>query len=74
MAPSPCTRSTWKAGRYEVKSASALVPGLDFDAVARYARREDTPQALREFEAEPKRRVTQDAADGEAQGGEKRSA
>jgi Uma2 family endonuclease len=41
-----------QAGRYEVKARSALVPSLDFEVVARYARREDTPQALREFEGE----------------------
>ncbi|HXX66216.1 MAG TPA: Uma2 family endonuclease [Polyangiaceae bacterium] len=37
--------------RYTVQSSSALLPGLDFATVARYALREDTPQALREFEA-----------------------
>jgi Uma2 family endonuclease len=37
-------------GRYDVRSSSPLLPGLDFVAVARYAVREDTPQALREFE------------------------
>ena len=41
-----------QAGRYEMKARSALVPSLDFEVVARYARREDTPQALREFEGE----------------------
>jgi Uma2 family endonuclease len=44
-----------KSGRYETRPASALVPGLDFGMVARYARREDTPQALREFEEEIRR-------------------
>jgi Uma2 family endonuclease len=37
-------------GRYDVRTSSALLPGLDFDTVARFAVREDTPQALREFE------------------------
>jgi hypothetical protein len=41
-------------GGYVVCASSALVPGLDFAAVARYAVREDTPQALWEFEAEIK--------------------
>jgi Uma2 family endonuclease len=40
------------AGRYQVRPSSARVPGLAFEVVARYAVREDTPQALREFEAE----------------------
>ena len=40
------------ANRYEARAASALVPGLDLAIVARYAVRDDTPQALREFEAE----------------------
>lgn len=39
-------------GRYRLQSTSALVPGLDFALVARYATREDTPQALREFEGD----------------------
>jgi Uma2 family endonuclease len=38
-------------GRYETRSSSPLLPGLDFATVARLAVREDTPQALREFEA-----------------------
>lgn len=38
-------------GIYEVRPRSALVPGLDLTMVARYVLREDTPQALREFEA-----------------------
>ena len=37
-------------GRYDVRSSSPLLPGLDFASVARFALREDTPQALREFE------------------------
>ena len=40
------------AGRYVERSSSALLPGLDFGMLARYAVRTDTPQALREFEAE----------------------
>lgn len=36
---------------YGVRPDSALVPSLDFAAVARFAVRRDTPQALREFEA-----------------------
>jgi Uma2 family endonuclease len=39
-------------GQYATRAGSALMPGLDFAIVARYAMREDTPQALREFEAE----------------------
>jgi Uma2 family endonuclease len=38
--------------RYDVRPSSERLPGLDFGTVARYALREDTPQALREFEAE----------------------
>jgi Uma2 family endonuclease len=38
--------------RYELRPSSVLLPGLDFASVARYAVREDTPQALREFDAE----------------------
>jgi Uma2 family endonuclease len=38
--------------RYEVRASTGLVPGLNLDMVARYAVREDTPQALREFERE----------------------
>jgi Uma2 family endonuclease len=37
-------------GRYATVSRSPLLPGLDFAIVARYAVREDTPLALREFE------------------------
>ena len=40
------------AERYEVRTSSPRLPGLDFGALARFAVREDTPQALREFEAE----------------------
>jgi Uma2 family endonuclease len=39
-------------GKYVVRPRSALVPDLDFALVARYAMREDMPQALREFDAE----------------------
>lgn len=39
-------------GRYELRAASVLMPTLDLNVVARYAVREDTPQALREFERE----------------------
>lgn len=46
---------TTDASAYDVRASSALVPGLDFDMVARYAVREDTPRALREFEAEIRR-------------------
>jgi Uma2 family endonuclease len=35
---------------YNVRSFSPLLPDLDFATVARLALREDTPQALREFE------------------------
>lgn len=37
---------------YRKVERSALAPSLDFAAVARYAVRTDTPQALREFERE----------------------
>jgi Uma2 family endonuclease len=37
--------------RYAVRPDSALVSGLDFACVARFALRDDTPRALREFEA-----------------------
>lgn len=40
------------AGRYRVVERSALVPDLDFEMIARYAVRRDTPQALRELAAE----------------------
>ena len=43
------------AGRYDVRAASVLVPGLDFAVVARYAVREDSPKALREFDADIRR-------------------
>jgi Uma2 family endonuclease len=39
-------------GRYSARSSSPLLPALDFAVVARYAVREDTPQALREFESQ----------------------
>jgi hypothetical protein len=39
-------------GRYVVRASSERVPGLDFAMVARYAVREDTPEALWEFEGE----------------------
>src|SRR5258708_4582940 len=42
-------------GGYIVRPSSPLLPGLDFAVVARYAVREDTPQALREFEADVRR-------------------
>ena len=38
-------------GRYAVRASSTLLPGLDFGILARYAVREDTPQALREYDA-----------------------
>jgi Uma2 family endonuclease len=38
------------SNRYVQAERSALIPGLDFALVARFALREDTPQALREFE------------------------
>lgn len=37
---------------YERVEQSALLPGLDFAMIARYAIRTDTPQALRELETE----------------------
>jgi Uma2 family endonuclease len=40
------------AGRYVARSSSVLVPTIDLAMVARYVEREDTLQALREFEAE----------------------
>ena len=39
-------------GRYEVRPRSTLLPDLDFEILTRYALREDTLQALREFEKE----------------------
>lgn len=38
--------------RYLIRDRSAFLPELDFAVVAKYARRTDTLQALREFEAE----------------------
>jgi len=43
------------SGRYVARTTSALLPGLDFDALARYVVREDMLQALREFEGEVRR-------------------
>jgi len=40
------------SGRYAPRASSTRLPSLDFALVARYAPREDTPRALREFEAE----------------------
>jgi len=37
-------------GCYEKRASSPLLPGLDFATVARLAVRDDTPQALREFD------------------------
>jgi len=42
-------------GKYRQQPRSALIPALDFEMLARYAVREDTPQALREFDAEIRR-------------------
>ena len=39
------------SGAYVARASSTFLPDLDFALVARYAVREDTPQALREFEA-----------------------
>lgn len=39
-------------GRYAPRTSSARIPSLDFALLARFAPREDTPQALREFDAE----------------------
>ena len=39
-------------GSYRARTDSALLAGLDFAMLARFAVREDTPQALREFERE----------------------
>ena len=39
-------------GRYEIRDTSGRMAGLDFAVLARYALRDDTPQALREFEVE----------------------
>ncbi|MBI2395864.1 MAG: Uma2 family endonuclease [Deltaproteobacteria bacterium] len=38
-----------RGGRYERASASKLVPGMDFEALARFVVREDQPAAIREF-------------------------
>jgi Uma2 family endonuclease len=38
--------------RYTPRSSSSFLPGLDFVRLASYVIREDTPQALRDFEAE----------------------
>jgi hypothetical protein len=54
----PGVRMTYSQGVLELMSPSLhhelwkgpLLPGLDFAMVARSAMREDTPQALREFE------------------------
>jgi Uma2 family endonuclease len=43
------------SGRYAQVARSVLVPDLDFATIARYALRTDTPQALRELEAELRR-------------------
>lgn len=43
-----------EAGGYRVVERSPLVPDLDFEMIARYAVRHDTPQALRELAAELK--------------------
>jgi Uma2 family endonuclease len=40
------------AGGYLEVESSVLIPDLDFAIIARYAVRDDTPRALREFEAE----------------------
>ena len=40
------------SGRYAVRTTSAFLPELDLALVARHARREDTAQALVEFEAQ----------------------
>jgi Uma2 family endonuclease len=42
-------------GRYVVIERSRLLPELDFELIARFAIRPDTPRALREFEAELRR-------------------
>jgi Uma2 family endonuclease len=39
------------AGQYRTAERSVHIPEIDLDVVARYAVREDTPQALREYEA-----------------------
>lgn len=42
-------------GAYAQVPRSRLIPDLDFEMIARYALRSDTPQALRELEAELRR-------------------
>jgi len=37
------------AGGYEPVVSSGLIPGLDFEQLARYVRREDQPVAVREY-------------------------
>ncbi len=44
-----------ETGSYRAAERSAHIPSLDLDVVARFAVREDTPQALREFEATVRR-------------------
>jgi Uma2 family endonuclease len=51
-----------RGSRYERTAESRLVPGMDFDVLARFTQREDQPAAMREFRAwaqaktRPKRR------------------
>ena len=45
---------TLAGDRYEAREASTLIPALDFKLLARYVPREDTLQALRDFEREVK--------------------
>jgi len=40
-----------RAGKYEPVAESKLVPGLDFEVLARFTVREDQPAAMREFRA-----------------------
>jgi Uma2 family endonuclease len=40
------------SARYDARAISTIIPDLDFRVLARYALREDTLQALREFEKE----------------------
>jgi Uma2 family endonuclease len=44
-----------ESGQYEMRTASPRLPDLDLSVVARYAVREDTGQALREFEEHVRR-------------------